>query len=83
MAVARDGLGRAARKRGIEGQVTTIRHFGIRCITDNGERKWQCITNSISKAFPTECRNIFLLCSIDLPSVYCRYQFFLKLDDLL
>ena len=33
MAVARDDLGRAARKRGIEGQVTIIRHFGIRCIT--------------------------------------------------
>ena len=32
MAVARDDLGRAARKRGIEGQVTIIRHFGIRCI---------------------------------------------------
>ena len=32
MAVARDDLGRAARKRGIEGQVTTIRHFGIRCM---------------------------------------------------
>ena len=32
MAVARDDLGRAAWKRGIEGQVTTIRHFGIRCI---------------------------------------------------
>ena len=32
MAVARDDLGRAARKRGIDGQVTTIRHFGIRCI---------------------------------------------------
>ena len=32
MAVARDDLGRAARKRGIEGEVTTIRHFGIRCI---------------------------------------------------
>ena len=30
MAVARDDLGRAARKRGIEGQVTIIRHFGIR-----------------------------------------------------
>ena len=33
MAVARNDLGRAARKRGIEGQVTTIRHFGIRCMT--------------------------------------------------
>ena len=33
MAVARDDLVRAARKRGIEGQVTIIRHFGIRCIT--------------------------------------------------
>ena len=33
MAVARDDLGRAARKRGIEGQVTIIRHFGIRCIS--------------------------------------------------
>ena len=32
MAVARDDLGRAARKRGIEGQVTIIRHFGIRCM---------------------------------------------------
>ena len=32
MAVARDDLGRAARKRGSEGQVTTIRHFGIRFI---------------------------------------------------
>ena len=32
MAVARDDLGRAARKRGIEGQITIIRHFGIRCI---------------------------------------------------
>ena len=32
MAVARDDLRRAARKRGIEGQVTIIRHFGIRCI---------------------------------------------------
>ena len=32
MAVTRDDLGRAARKRGIEGQVTIIRHFGIRCI---------------------------------------------------
>ena len=32
MAVARDDLGRAARKRGIEGQVTIIRHFGIRRI---------------------------------------------------
>ena len=32
MAVARGDLGRAARKRGIEGQVTIIRHFGIRCI---------------------------------------------------
>ena len=31
MAVARDDLGRAARKRGIEGQVIIIRHFGIRC----------------------------------------------------
>ena len=33
MAVAQDDLGRAARKRGIEGQVTPIRHFGIRCIS--------------------------------------------------
>ena len=32
MALARDDLGRAARKRGIESQVTTIRHFGIRCM---------------------------------------------------
>ena len=32
MAVTRDDLGRAARKRGIEGQVTIIRHFGIRCM---------------------------------------------------
>ena len=32
MAAPRDDLGRAARKRGIEGQVTTIRHFGIRCM---------------------------------------------------
>ena len=32
MAVARDDLGRAAWKRGIEGQVTTTRHFGIRFI---------------------------------------------------
>ena len=32
MAVAQDDLGRAVRKRGIEGQGTTIRHFGIRCI---------------------------------------------------
>ena len=32
MAVARDDLGRAARKRGIEGQVTIIRYFGMRCI---------------------------------------------------
>ena len=32
MAVARDDLGRAARKRGIEGQATIIRHFGIRCM---------------------------------------------------
>ena len=32
MAVARDDLGRAARKRGIDGQVTIIRQFGIRCI---------------------------------------------------
>ena len=32
MAVARDDLGRVARKRGIEGQVTIIRHFGSRCI---------------------------------------------------
>ena len=32
MAVARDDLRRAARKRGIEGQVTIIRHFRIRCI---------------------------------------------------
>ena len=32
MAVARDDLRRAARKRGIEGQVTTIRNFEIRCI---------------------------------------------------
>ena len=32
MAVARDDLGKAAWERGIEGQVTTIRHFGIRCI---------------------------------------------------
>ena len=32
MPVARDDLGRAARKRGIEGQVTINRHFGIRCI---------------------------------------------------
>ena len=35
MAVARDDLGEVARKRGIEGQVTTIRHFGIRCICGN------------------------------------------------
>ena len=35
MAVARDDLGRAARKRGIEGHVTIISHFGIRCITHN------------------------------------------------
>ena len=34
MAVARDNLGKVARKRGIEGQVTTIRHFGIRCMAD-------------------------------------------------
>ena len=34
MAVARDDLGRAARKRGIEGQATTIRHFGVKCIAD-------------------------------------------------
>ena len=34
MAVTRDDLGRAARKRGIEGQVTTIRHFEIRCMKD-------------------------------------------------
>ena len=32
MAVTRDDLGRAARKRGIEGQETIIRHFGIRCM---------------------------------------------------
>ena len=32
MVVTRDDLGRAARKRGIEGQVTTIRHFGISCM---------------------------------------------------
>ena len=32
MAVKKVDLGRAARKRGIEGEVTTIRHFGIRCI---------------------------------------------------
>ena len=32
MAVARDDLGRVARKRGIKGQVTIIRHFGIRCM---------------------------------------------------
>ena len=31
MAVARDDLGRVARKRVIEGQVTIIRHFGNRC----------------------------------------------------
>ena len=36
MAVVRDDLGRAARKRGSEGQVTTIRHFGIRCILQIG-----------------------------------------------
>ena len=29
IAVARDDLGRATRKRDIEGQVTIIRHFGI------------------------------------------------------
>ena len=33
MAVTRDDLGRAAWKRGIEGQLITIRHFGIRCIS--------------------------------------------------
>ena len=33
MAVAWDNLGRAAQKRGIEGQITIIiHHFGIRCI---------------------------------------------------
>ena len=32
MAVPRDDLGKAARKRGIEGQVAIIVHFGIRCI---------------------------------------------------
>ena len=31
MAVARDDLGRGARKRGIVEQVTIIRRFGIRC----------------------------------------------------
>ena len=35
MVVARDDLGRAGRKRGIEGQVITIRHFGIRCMAAN------------------------------------------------
>ena len=34
MAVTWDDLGRAAWKRDIEGQVTAIRHFGIRCIED-------------------------------------------------
>ena len=43
MAAARDDLGRAVRKRGIEGQVTTIRHFGIRCIkTGNISGKLLC-----------------------------------------
>ena len=32
MAVTWDDLGRAAWKQGMEGQVTTIRHFGIRCM---------------------------------------------------
>ena len=32
MEVAWDDLGRVAWKRGIEGQVTTIRHFEIRCM---------------------------------------------------
>ena len=39
MAVARDALLRAARKRGIEGQVTIIRHFGIRCITQYKQQR--------------------------------------------
>ena len=42
MAVARDDLGRAARKRGIEGQVTTIPHFGIRCILVRRKRFRKC-----------------------------------------
>ena len=42
MAVARYDLGRAARKRGIEGQVTIIPHFGIRCVQGSAgaERGW-------------------------------------------
>ena len=35
MAVARDDLERAGRKRGIEGQETTMRHFGIRCMINS------------------------------------------------
>ena len=49
MTVARDDLGRAAWKRGIEDQVTTIRHFGIRCILEDWNlyflfRSLQCQT---------------------------------------
>ena len=52
MAVARDDLGRAARKRGIEGQVTIIRHFGIRCIHESKETN--SFPGSPSFAFPKE-----------------------------
>ena len=47
MSVARDDLGRAARKRGIEGQVTIIRHFRIRCIV----LLKKCVTVVITMAF--------------------------------
>ena len=56
MVVARDGLGRAARKRGIEGQITTTRHFGIRCMADikriiASNCKQQTKSNDIVKAY--------------------------------
>ena len=47
MAVARDDLGRAARKRSIEGQVTIVRHFGIRCIIPVGNIYNMLVTSII------------------------------------
>ena len=52
MAVARDDLGRAARKRGIEGQVTIIRHFEIRRIScTNLFFSWEKFGRSMYRIF--------------------------------
>ena len=62
MAVARDDLGRPARKRGIEGQETIIRHFGIRCM----ENRAEFIPHKLSWVFREDSQSELIL---TMPSV--------------